>query len=109
MARIAWVIISWACADKHWTKRKNPEENTKGLKLEPTTIIAAVSGLIKLGNALMKKFPDYKDRVGEDFNKAVLEFERYKKLPREKRVSSYMINLKHEIENHLIKASEFVK
>jgi len=76
--------------------------------VEPVTVMAAVSGLIELGNKLMDKFPDYKQKVEKDFNKCQKQFGSYKLLPREKRVSSYLFKLKAEIEGHLITAKEYI-
>jgi len=77
--------------------------------MEPISIMATVNGLVGLGNKLMDKFPDYKQKVEKDFNKSVKQFEDYKLLPREKRVSSYLYKLKNEIEQHLIASKEYIK
>ena len=70
--------------------------------------ITAVTGLIGLGNKLMDKYPDYKQAIEKDWNECVKKFESYKNLPREKRVSAYLYQLKQEVENHLISAKDYI-
>lgn len=72
-------------------------------------ILSTIGGLISLGNSLMAKFPDYQQKIERDWNKCVLQYENYKVLPREKRVSSYLFKLKAEIEHHLISAKDYIK
>lgn len=74
-----------------------------------TSVLTAVGGLISLGNKLMDKYPDYKQAIEKDWNECVLKFESYKKRPREKRISTYIYQLKQEVENHLITAKEYIK
>lgn len=77
--------------------------------MEPVTIIAAINGFVELGNKLMDRFPEYKQRIEKDWNDSIKAFDSYKRLPREKRVTRYLFNLKQEIENHLIVAKEYIK
>ena len=74
-----------------------------------TGLLSAISGLIGLGNKLMDKYPDYKEQVEKDWNECVKQFESYKTRPREKRISSYIFQLKQEVELHLIKAKDYIK
>lgn len=74
-----------------------------------TALLSAISGLIGLGNKLMDKYPDYKESVGKDWSECNKQFESYKKRPREKRISSYIFQLKNEVEMHLIKAKDYIK
>ena len=76
--------------------------------MEPTTVLATVNGLIELGDKLMDKFPNYKQAVEKDWNKLKLKYEAYKKLPLERRISSFMFNLKVEVDNHLIRAKDYM-
>lgn len=74
-----------------------------------TGLLSTISGLIGLGNKLIDKYPDYKESVGKDWNECVKQFESYKNRPREKRISSYVFQLKQEVELHLIKAKDYIK
>lgn len=71
-------------------------------------VLTTINGMIGLGTKLMDKFPNYKEKVEKDFNKCVKQFEDYKVLPKEKRVTSYLFKLKSKIENHLISAKDYI-
>ena len=77
--------------------------------MEATAIIASIEAFIQLGDKLLDKFPDYKDRVINDWVELKQRFDTYKKRPRHQRVSSYLLNLKVEIENQVLLASEYIK
>jgi len=73
------------------------------------TALKSIGGMITLGNKLQDKFPDYKEKIGKDWNECVLKYESYKSRPREKRISHYIFALKKEVDNHIIKAGEYIK
>ena len=79
------------------------------MAVDPITIIATIDFTIKLIDKLSDKFPDYKERIKKDYNETKLKYIEYKKMPRHKRISRYMFNLKTELENHLFIAEEFIK
>lgn len=73
------------------------------------TTLAAVGGMIELIGKLADKFPDYKQKIEKDYNKVKKQYISYSNLPREKRVSSYLYNLKNEVQNHLLTAKDYIK
>ena len=73
------------------------------MAVDPITIGKTISSTIGLIEKLFAAFPNYKERI------AKIKYMTYKKLPRHKRVSRYMMNLKMEFENHLFESSEFIK